>query len=334
MVRVAARQDRAFARRGTLTVTRMCTGARAGALGAVLLAVVGWSASALFVRAAHTDAVVYTTWRLWFALPPLAALVAIRRRRNPRIVVAPRAVSRGRWMLVLIGGGAFFASSAATAFIAIDSTRLLDVTLITSLQPVLVMAFAATFLAEHVSVRQYLMATVAIAGTIVVATSASGSGTWSVTGDLVAVASLVLNAGWFLYCRAVRARFDVDPIAFMFGVLATAAVLLTPVAAVATGSLGLPAAALGFAACTMVTGTTAHVLMVWAHRYVRASVSAPLLLAEPPLVAIAAWLLFGEALGLVEIVGSLVVVAVLVGMVREQPLERVEDEAPDPLAPA
>ncbi len=320
MVRVAARRSRAAT--------------RVGALGAVLLAVVGWSASTLFVRAAHADAVVFTTWRLWFALPPLYALVVLRRRRDTTSIVVPRGVSRSRWILVLVGGGAFFASSAATAFAAIDLTRLLDVTLITSLQPVIVMAFAASFLAERVTVRQYLMASVAIAGTIVVASAASGSGTWSLAGDLVAVVSLVLNAGWFLYGRAVRARFAVDSIAFMLGVLGTAAVLLTPVAVITAGGLALPAAAVGFAACTMTTGTTAHCLMVWAHRYVPASVSAPLLLAEPPLVAVAAWMLFGEALGAVEIVGSLVVVAVLVAMVRDQSLERVEQETPDPLAPA
>lgn len=307
---------------------------RVGALGAVLLAVVGWSASTLFVRAAHADALVFTTWRLWFALPPLTALVVVRRRRDPHVVVIPHGVPRARWLLVLVGGGALFASGAASAFTAIDMTRLLDVTLITSLQPVIVMAIAATFLAERVTARQYLMASVAIAGTVVVASAASGSGTWSLAGDLVAVFSLVLNAGWFLYGRAVRARFDVDPMAFMLGVLGTAAVLLTPIAAISAGGLALTAAAIGFAACTMTTGTTAHVLMVWAHRYVPASVSAPLLLAEPPLVAMAAWLLFGEALGAVEIVGSLVVVAVLVGMVREQPLEHVEEETPDPLAPA
>ena len=39
---------------------------------AVVVAVVLWSACSLFVRAGDTDALVFTTWRLWIAIPPLA----------------------------------------------------------------------------------------------------------------------------------------------------------------------------------------------------------------------------------------------------------------------
>jgi drug/metabolite transporter (DMT)-like permease len=116
-------------------------------------------------------------------------------------------------------------------------------------------------------------------------------------------------------------------------VLTAAAVLLTPVALVEAGGLHLSAAAVGYAACTMVTGTTAHVLMVWAHRYVPASVSAPFLLAEPPLVALAAWACFNEVLTPVEILGSIIVVAALFGMVRSPALEHAEEQLADPVAP-
>lgn len=299
-----------------------------------MLAVVGWSLSSLFVRAAHSDALVFTTWRLWFALPPLGAIVAWRRHTDPHVQLWPKDVSPLRGAALLAGGGAFFAGGAATAFAAIDMTRLLDVTLITSLQPVLVIAFAVLALRERVARSQYAMAVVAIAGTILVAAAASDSGTWSLAGDVVAVVSLVVNAGWFLYGRVLRARYPVDPFAVMLGVLAAAAVLLTPIAFAEAGGLDLAPAAIGFAACTMVSGTTAHVLMVWAHRYVPASVSAPLLLAEPPLVALAAWALFDESLGPIEILGSVIVVFALFGMVRSPAIERAEESLADPVAPA
>jgi drug/metabolite transporter (DMT)-like permease len=302
-------------------------------LGAVALAVVGWSASSLFVRAAHADAVVFTVWRLWFALPPLAAIVAWRKRTDPEVQLWPDDMTPRRWVLLLAGGGAFFGGGAATAFAAIDLTRLLDVTLITSLQPVIVIGFAVVALHEVVARSQFAIAAVAVAGTILVSIAASGSGTWSLAGDVVAVVSLVVNAGWFLYGRVLRARFAVDPFAFMLGVLTAAAVLLTPVALVEAGGLHLPAAAVGYAACTMVTGTTAHVLMVWAHRYVPASVSAPFLLAEPPLVALAAWACFNEVLTPIEIVGSIIVVMALFGMVRSPALEHAEEQLTDPVAP-
>src|SRR5262245_27331918 len=145
--------------------------------------------------------------------------------------------------------------------------------------------------------------------------------------------SLFLTAGWYLYGRVLRHRYAVDPFAFMLGVLTSAAVLITPFALISAGTLALTGSQYAWAAATMAVGTTAHILLVWAHRYLPASVSAPFMLAEPAFVGIGAWIFFGEALGPVEIVGSAVVVAALFGMARSPAVVHVEDEIPDP-APA
>jgi len=302
------------------------------AIFAVVVAVVLWSASSLFVRAAHSDALVFTTWRLWFALPPLALIVATRARQRG-VPMWPIDVSRARWMALMFGAGAFFLSGAATAFAAFGMTRLLDVTLIGALQPVLIIAFAVAFLGESISRGHITRALIGIVATIVVATAASSSGSWSLAGDVVAVVSLVLNAGWFLYGRVLRTNFVIDPFAFMLGTLTSAAILATPLAVLVHGTLRITAGGMFFAACTMVSGTTAHVLMVWAHRYVPTSLSSPLLLGEPPLVAAGAWVCFHEALGPVEIAGSAAVVASLWGVVRSSELEHAEADAPDPAPP-
>jgi drug/metabolite transporter (DMT)-like permease len=76
------------------------------------------------------------------------------------------------------------------------------------------------------------------------------------------------------------------------------------------------------------------VLVVWAHRFLAASVSAPLLLAQPAIVAVAAWVCFGESLGPLAVAGSVVVLVALWGMVRSPALEHVEDTSPDPAPPA
>ena len=303
------------------------------ALFAVVAAVVLWSASSLFVRAGESDAMVFTTYRLWFALPPLLVIVLARARRGHATSFRPPDVSTGRWIVMLFGAGAFFVSGAATAFAALGLTRLLDVTLIGALQPVLIIAFAVAFLGETMPSGHLLRAALAIGGTIFVALVASSSGSWSLKGDLIAVVSLVLNAGWFLYGRVLRTSFVVDPFAFMLGTLTAGAIIMTPLTLVAHGDLVISERGLFFAACTMVSGTTAHVLMVWAHRYVPTSVSSPLLLGEPPLVAAGAWVFFGEAVSGLELLGSAVVVGSLWGLVRSPELEEVEERAPDPAPP-
>ena len=300
---------------------------------AVWIAILCWSATALFVRAAHAEPLVFTAWRLWFAVPPLALVLLVRQRRGEQIVFRSDDVSRGRWILLVLGTGAFFAAAAGSAFVAIDKTRLLDVTLIGALQPVVIIVVAVMFLGEHVGRREVTFAIVAIAGTALVASASSGSGSWSLAGEIIAVISLFLNAGWYLYGRVLRHRYAVDPFAFMLGVLTSAAVLITPIAFVSAGTLALSGSQYAWAAATMLVGTSAHVLLVWAHRYLPASVSAPLMLAEPVLVAAGAWVFFGEALGPIEIVGSAIVVAALFGMARSPAVVHVEDEIPDP-APA
>jgi drug/metabolite transporter (DMT)-like permease len=293
---------------------------------AVWLAVAAWATCALLVRAAHADAVRFTTWRLWFALPPLYAILAVRRRRGSiGPVLAMPDGRRGLWFAVMAAAGALFAAGAATAFAALEKTTLLDATLIPALQPIVVIAVAVLMLGEHVHRGLVVRSAVAVVATAGVAIAASGRGTWSLSGDILAVISLFVNASWHLYGRFIRHRFAIDPFGFMTGALTFAAIFLTPVA-LAGGGLHISGHAIGYAAAVMVVGTGAHLTMVWAHRYVPASASAPILLVEPPMVAIAGWAVFGDAPSAVEILGSCVVVGSLIGVVRASTLDEADEE--------
>jgi drug/metabolite transporter (DMT)-like permease len=303
------------------------------AILAVVLAVVLWAMCSLFVRAGDSDAMVFTTWRLWIAVPPLAAIVAVRRRGPGSVPLWPPDVPKVRWTLLMFGAGALFVSGAATTFAALDLTRLLDVTLIGALQPILIIGFAVAFLHETVRRSHLVRAFVAVAATIFVTFAASSSGSWSLAGDVMAVISLVLNAGWFIYGRVLRTNFDIDPFSFMFATLFAGAVVLTPVTLIVHGSLAISGKGLFFACCVVIAGTGAHLLMIWAHRYVPTSISSPLLLLEPPIVAAGAWVWFGESLNAAEIIGSAVVVGSLWGVVRSPELEEVEHDLPDPVPP-
>ena len=75
------------------------------------------------------------------------------------------------------------------------------------------------------------------------------------SGDVVAVVSLVLNAGWFLYGRVLRTSFVVDPFAFMLGTLTAAALLTTPLTLVVHHTLRISGRGFFFATATMIAGT-------------------------------------------------------------------------------
>src|SRR5271165_307595 len=297
-----------------------------------VVAILCWSVSVLFVRAAHANALVFSTWRLWLAVIPLGTFVLVRRRRGHKVLAGMHGASPVRWFGVVVFAGALFVAGMVTSFAAINHTSLLDVTLIGALQPVLIVGFAVAFLGERARASYLVRGLIAVGGTVLVAAS-STSGKGAVAGDVLAVISLVLSEAWFLYGRVLRDRFNVDPVAFMFGVFTSGAVLMTLFTLVVRGSLRIAPAALGFAAATMMTGTTGHVLVVWAHRYLPTSVSAPLLLAEPPIVGLAAWACFGQQPGALAVVGSIIVLGALWGVVRSPAVEHVEDELPDPGPP-
>src|SRR2546423_15293066 len=86
------------------------------AVFAVAIAIVLWSASSLFVRAGHSDALVFTTWRLWFALPPPALIVALRFRRSCPVRRAPLRgadpLPRSRLRPSVVGGSVLSARAA------------------------------------------------------------------------------------------------------------------------------------------------------------------------------------------------------------------------------
>ena len=62
--------------------------------------------------AAHSDALVFTSWRLWFALPPLAVIVMWRSRRGASAPFWPADVPQLQWIALLVGAGAFFLAGA------------------------------------------------------------------------------------------------------------------------------------------------------------------------------------------------------------------------------
>ena len=303
-------------------------------LAAVGGAVVCWSITSLTIRAGHADPLRFVAWRAWFAVPVLAIAVVVRSRGSATSGFAPvDGVSVRQWVVSIIGAGVLFAASAVLGFAAVNRTALLDNAVISALQPVLVIIAAVLWMGEHADRSHWLRAFIALGGTIAVVTAHAAGEHHDALGIVFAIAAVFVNTGWYLYGRWLRSRFDVDPIAFMAGVLLAVAVMLTPIAWIEAGTMRLPVHALEWSAATMVFGTTAHLLSIWAHRFVPASVSSLFLLAEPPLVGLMAWWAFSEQPAPMQILGTAIVVVALAGVVRSQAGAHLDAEAEDPTPP-
>ena len=63
------------------------------------------------------------------------------------------------------------------------------------------------------------------------------------------------------------------------------------------------------------TGVGSHILINWAHPYVDVSVSSLMMLAVPVVAGIAAWVLLDESMTALQIIGTLITIAAMVGVV-------------------
>ena len=285
------------------------------ALAAVMLAILLWTSNFFFVRHAD-DVLAFSSWRMLLAIPVLGATAAAVRFRSTAEVAAPRLPLTPAIRLAVVGIGALFGISAYVNFLAVNETTLVNVGVIHALQPAVVALVAGRYLAEVVDWRLLARTGIAVAGAVLVAAASMGEGSWSLHGDLLAVVGLGLNTVWFLCGRWVRTRTDLDATSYMFAVFSAGAAVLLATIVVAGRPFTISAVTIGYAALTALMGTIGHTLVAWAHRYVPAAVSSMFLLSQPALIAVLAWVAFGESLGVLHVVGGALVLASLAAVVR------------------
>ena len=276
------------------------------ALGGVMVAIVLWTSNVFFVRHAD-DILVFTTWRMLFALPVLGVTAAAVRLRPSTPAVVARMPLSGSVRLWVVAIGGLFGVSALVNFVAINETTLVNVGVIHALQPAVVAALAGRYLGERIDRGLLVWVTTAIGGAVLVAAASGGVGSWSLHGDLLAVLGLGLNSTWFLAGRWVRTRTSIDATTYMLAVFGAGAAMLLVISTAAGRSLSTDSSTLYLAAMTALFGTVGHTIVAWAHRYVPAAVSSLFILSQPALIALLAWVAFDETLSPLHVVGGAIV---------------------------
>jgi drug/metabolite transporter (DMT)-like permease len=125
---------------------------------------------------------------------------------------------------------------------------------------------------------------------------------------------------WTLYfISSKRRRTDgVDTWQFLFGVSVIQVCVVVPYAlATSHDILEISLRDLGFLiAMTLFSGTIGHSFMIWAQKYVDASVSSMILLLGPVISSTGAWFVYKQHISLIQLLGGAVVLASLAGVVR------------------
>ncbi len=283
------------------------SGLRATRIGvlAVVTPVIGWSFANTIAKIVHVPALTFVFWRLWLGTAGmLLVLVVMRRRLNWSIL-------RAAWP-----GGVLFGLNVAFFFSAIKQTKVVDVLVIGALQPALTLLVAGRMFGERIRPIEALCIGASVAGVVLLVVGSSGTPAWSLRGDLFAVASLLVWTTYFLVSKRVRQR--VNTVEYMTTVTLVAAVMVTPVAVASGQSLtALRATDWRWLILFVVGAQGGHLMLAWAHPQVDVTLSSLLILGEPPFSAVAALVVLGESLTVLEIVGGLVAIAA-VGVVASR----------------
>ncbi len=285
------------------------------AFAALLLGATGIGFAPIFVRIADVGPISSAFWRMALALPPLLLwrMVTVGNGdENDRLsrllarIAPPRDRRAG---LLVLAAGIFFAADLGFWHWSIKLTSVANATLLANLNPVFVALAGFLFLGHRFRPPFLLAMALALGGAVVLMGRSLEIAPGRVLGDLLGVATAMMYAGYFLATATLRRRHDTWTVLF-YSVLITATIL-GPVAAASEPAI-LPASMGGWAvvvALALVCQIAGQGLIVHALAHLPPAFSALTLLLQPVVAALAAWALFGEALGGMEIAGALLIFA-------------------------
>lgn len=277
----------------------------------------------ILVRLTETGPAAAGFWRLLLALPLLWLLAA---RAGPGGVGLP-----SKWMIT---AGLFFVLDLSVWHYSIVMTSVANATVLCNLTPVVVTLFAWIFFKETPK-RLFLLALgLALSGAWAMAAGSSGlQGTNPGLGDILALSVSLWYGGYFLAVKAARATAGAMRI--MFWATAVGCPLLL-VVSLALGETLSPASLAGWAACIGLG--LMHVAgqggVAWALGRLPAAVTAVVVLIQPVVAAGLGWMVFGETMTPVQMLGGAVVLAGVVLAQRSGVVMKTgaKTEAPAPVS--
>lgn len=271
---------------------------------AFALLIVGAAAIAfapIFVRLSELGPIATAFHRMTLALPILGLWLWWGGRHDD----TPKLARREYLRLVL--AGFFFAGDMSIWHTSIHYTTVANATLLANLAPIFVTLFGFVLFKDRFS-RLFLggMA-LAILGAVTLMGDSLQLSRQSFIGDVLGVITAAFYASYILAVGRMRARLATRVI--MFWSTLFCAVFLLPLT-LASGEEMFPETAYGWwvlAGLAITAQVFGQGLIAYALAHLPAAFSSVSLLFQPVIAALAAWMLFGEALGPMQGVGALVV---------------------------
>lgn len=274
---------------------------------AFLLLLLGAAAIALspiLVRLSEIGPTATAFYRVGFALPAMWIMAALRRSAP-----APAVPMSRRLRLGLVLAGVLFAGDLVFWHWSLGFTLVANATLFANAAPIFVTIAAWLVFGERVGLSFMAGLAVTIGGAAILTGESMALDPSNAVGDAMALGAAAFYGGYLLVVSRLRTRLSTLDI-MMWGSLASAVVLL-PLTLIMGESL-VPESLDGWLvliALGLVSHAGGQGLVAYALAHLPVSLSSVSLLLQPALAACFAWILFGEALGPMQIGGALIVLA-------------------------
>ena len=215
--------------------------------------------------------------------------------------------------------GVLFAMSFMTGFASIKMTSIANATLITTIQPVLVVFIAPRLFGERLSLRQLGYSVLSLSGVLMVVMAAASSSGAHLSGDVMAVANVVLWTGYFVLAKKNRLA-GVHSWSFLAAIFVWLAIVVVPFGLATSNDLGNMTTKdwLCAAGMTLGPGLVGHGLMTWSQSHVDVTIASLLGLLSPVVSTVLALVFLSEGLTAGQVVGGAIVLVSLALLVRYQ----------------
>jgi drug/metabolite transporter (DMT)-like permease len=272
----------------------------------IAIGVLLFSSGPVLVAASSVSGSVLSFWRLWIGAAVLGLLTVWRGRSGG----AGWSGSGWRWTAA---AGTAFGIHQLFFMIAIKETSVVDVTLMQTLQPILVGVLALVIFGERPGATFRLWSMVAVVGAAVVVLAGTSGPQGDPVGMALAIANVVFYALYFVSSK--QAMVHIAAVPFLFGVAVVAALPVSLFVAV-TGERPLAIGATDLVIAALIALVPGGLgLFVSTHPLSRVPANIPpvMQLGMPFIAGAFAWLLLGQGISALHLLGGLITIIGVVG---------------------
>lgn len=280
-----------------------------------LVGLICTTSAPIFMRLSELGPLATAAWRMSLAVPVLALMLCFEPREARAIGALDR---KDFWLLVL--SGLFFAADVAMWNSSIMLTSVASASFLANSAPVFVVLGTWLLFKDRPTPLFLLGLAVGVAGSALMMSESLEMSSRNFLGDLLSVGAAAFYACYLLAVSRSRERASTMTLMTVSSAVSAVALWVLAIALETDLAPGTTEGWLVLAGTALLTQVAGQTLIALSLGYVSANFSALILLLQPIIPTLAAWLLFTETLSGIQGVGA---AGIVIGLALARPRSRV-----------